>query len=293
MFYYRCIKCNHIVKQKVEMKRHLKRKFKCLNINVVDCDDITLFNQSLIKQKLNEGETFETLKLQLENNIMIKSNQLNKFHCSNCNACFQNEENYNIHIENNSCYVKQNSSNTTHITNILNQQNIININFPMLKPFDEDWDVSNIDYALKNILLISSLKYTKTLEHILKNEKNLNVFIESLDSQTGIVYANDNERFKEMSIKDIVDISMEKISKHLHDFHKQILDKNDFQMSSEYLEEEKHSILNKLEEYKNNENVKEKVQEFLTKIFNSKKKDSMKIFKELIDEDKKSLLDGY
>ena len=44
---------------------------------------------------------------------------------------------------------------------------------------------------------------------------------------------------------------MEKISKHLQDFHKQILDKNDFQLSSEYLEEEKQSILNKLEEYKN------------------------------------------
>lgn len=292
MFYYRCVRCNHIVKQKVEMKRHLKRKFKCDNINVIDCDDISLFNQSLMKQKLNENETFNSLKYHFENNQMIKLNNLDKFYCSNCNAYFQNEENYNMHLENNSCHIKQNN-NTTHITNILNQQNIININFPMLKPFDDEWDVSNIDYALKNILLISSLKYTKTLEHILKNEKNLNVFIESLDSQTGIVYANDNERFKEMSIKDIVDMSMEKISKHLQDFHKQILDKNDFQLSSEYLEEEKQSILNKLEEYKNNKNVQEKVQEFLTKIFNSKKKDSMKIFKELIDEDKKSLLDGY
>ena len=59
-----------------------------------------------------------------------------------------------------------------------------------------------------------------------------------------------------------------------------------------YLDEEKQSIVHKIEEYKNNKNVQEKVQEFLTKIFNSKKKDSMQIFKELIDEEKKSLLDG-
>ena len=294
MFYYKCIRCNHVSKQKVEIKRHLQRKFKCDNINHVDCDDITLFNQSLIKKKLNENESFETLKLQLDKHHLIQSHQLNNYRCSSCNACFQNEDNYSNHIENNSCYHDNSYQNkTTHITNVLNQQNIININFPVLKPFDDDWDVSNIDYALKNILLISSLKYTKTLEHILKNENNLNVFIENLDSQTGIVYANDNERFKEMAIKDIVDISMEKISKHLQEFHQQILDRNDFELSSDYLEEEKWSILKKLDEYKNNKKVQEKVQQFLTKIFNSKKTDSIKIFKELIDEDKKSLLDGY
>ena len=66
-----------------------------------------------------------------------------------------------------------------------------------------------------------------------------------------------------------------------------------YQIDNDYLTDEKQSIITKLDEYKNNKNVQEKVQSFLTKIFNSKKKDSIRIFKELIDKDKKSLLDGY
>ena len=289
MYYYQCIKCNHITKQKIEMKRHLNRKFKCQNINEIEYeDDYVIFEQSLVRNKLDKNNTFDKLKEETDKQQLIIINKLSNFECQNCNAHFLDKEKYNIHIQEKYCFQKNQS-----ITNILNQQNIININFQVLKPFDEEWDIGNIDYALKHILLMSSLKYTKTLEHILKNENNLNVFIENLDSETGIVYANKNEKFKEMSIKDIVDITMEKISKHLQNFHDQIMNKNMYQIDNDYLADEKQSIITKLDEYKNNKNVQEKVQSFLTKIFNSKKKDSIRIFKELIDKDKKSLLDGY
>ena len=289
MYYYQCIKCNHITKQKIEMKRHLNRKFKCQNINEIEYeDDYVIFEQSLVRNKLDKNNTFDKLKEETDKQQLIVINKLSNFECQNCNAHFLDKEKYDIHIQEKYCFQKNQS-----ITNILNQQNIININFQVLKPFDEEWDIGNIDYALKHILLMSSLKYTKTLEHILKNENNLNVFIENLDSETGIVYANKNEKFKEMSIKDIVDITMEKISKHLQNFHDQIMNKNMYQIDNDYLADEKQSIITKLDEYKNNKNVQEKVQSFLTKIFNSKKKDSIRIFKELIDKDKKSLLDGY
>jgi len=289
MYYYQCIKCNHITKQKIEMKRHLNRKFKCQNINEIEYeDDYVIFEKSLVRNKLNKDKTFDKLKEETDKQQLIVINKLSNFECQNCNAHFLEKEKYDIHIQEKYCFQKNQS-----ITNILNQQNIININFQVLKPFDEEWDIGNIDYALKHILLMSSLKYTKTLEHILKNENNLNVFIENLDYETGIVYANKNEKFKEMSIKDIVDITMEKISKHLQNFHDQIMNKNIYQIDNDYLADEKQSIITKLDEYKNNKNVQEKVQSFLTKIFNSKKKDSIRIFKELIDKDKKSLLDGY
>ena len=289
MYYYKCVKCNHITKQKIEMKRHLNRKFKCQNINEIESDDeYFIFEQSLIRNKLNKDQSFDKLKEESDKQQLIIINKLSNFECQNCNAHFLDKDKYDIHIQEKYCFQKNQS-----ITNILNQQNIININFQVLKPFDEEWDTGNIDYALKHILLMSSLKYTKTLEHILKNENNLNVFIENLDSETGIVYANKNEKFKEMSIKDIVDITMEKISKHLQNFHDQIMNQNMYQIDNDYLTDEKQSIITKLDEYKNNKNVQEKVQSFLTKIFNSKKKDSIRIFKELIDKDKKSLLDGY
>ena len=271
------------------MKRHLNRKFKCQNINEIEYeDDYVIFEKSLVRNKLNKDKTFDKLKEETDKQQLIVINKLSNFECQNCNAHFLEKEKYDIHIQEKYCFQKNQS-----ITNILNQQNIININFQVLKPFDEEWDIGNIDYALKHILLMSSLKYTKTLEHILKNENNLNVFIENLDYETGIVYANKNEKFKEMSIKDIVDITMEKISKHLQNFHDQIMNKNIYQIDNDYLADEKQSIITKLDEYKNNKNVQEKVQSFLTKIFNSKKKDSIRIFKELIDKDKKSLLDGY
>lgn len=280
MYYYKCVRCNHIMKQKIEMKRHLQRKFKCENKNHIEYDEATSNYYSFVKQMLKENETFEELKASVE-----LENVMQLYKCKNCNAHFCDKEKYQQHLDQLLCQPK--------VTNILNQQNIININFPFLRPFDEEWDVSNIDYALKNILLLSSLKYTKTLEYILKNKNNLNVLINNIDSDIGIVYANKNEKFKEMSIKEIVDISMKKISKHLQDFYHQIKDQNDFQFDDHYLEDENDSIHQKLKEYENNVSIQEKVQEFLTNIYNSKKEDSIKIFKDLIDEDKKNLLDGY
>ena len=70
------------------------------------------------------------------------------------------------------------------------QNNVININLKIIKPFDDDWDVSNIDNTLKNILVLSSMKYTKTLEQLLNNDTNLNVFIDDKNAETGIVYNN-------------------------------------------------------------------------------------------------------
>ena len=161
-----------------------------------------------------------------------------------------------------------------------------------MRPFDDDWDTSQIDSTLKNLLLLSNMKYTKTLEHILSNESNLNVIIED-DLNNGIVYKNDTEKFKQMTITDIVDKSMDKLHKHLQSFHNEINEHNDFNINKEYLEEEKDIIQQKYDEYKSNKYVKSKVQEFITNIYNSKKKETIRLYQDLLTEVDKNLIEGY
>ena len=87
---------------------------------------------------------------------------------------------------------------------------MININLKIIRPFDDDWDVSNIDNTLKNILVLSSLKYTKTLEQILNNDTNLNVFIDDKNAETGIVYKNEKIITKlPLSSEHIIGISVD------------------------------------------------------------------------------------
>ena len=161
-----------------------------------------------------------------------------------------------------------------------------------MRPFDDDWDTSQIDSTLKNLLLLSNMKYTKTLEHILSNESNLNVIIED-DLNNGIVYKNDTEKFKQMTITDIVDKSMDKLHKHLQSFHNEINEHNNFNINKEYLEEEKDIIQQKYDEYKSNKYVKSKVQEFITNIYNSKKKETIQLYQDLLTEVDKNLIEGY
>ena len=289
MSYYECMKCGHITKQKIEMKRHLNRKFKCRNLKKYYGNDEDLLIQSLVK-KISE-ETLENLKKSAELvQLQDTTHNISSYKCESCNLVFETNQLLQKHI------LEVCQKHTTNITNnTLNQQNnVININLKIIKPFDDDWDLSNIDKTLKNILVLSSMKYTKTLEQILNNDTNLNVFIDDQNAETGIVYKNDIEKFKLMTISDIIDKSMDKLHKHLTDFHGEIQDNNEYSINNEYLQEEKDIIEQKFNEFKNNNMIQEKVQHFLTKIYNSKKEESLTIFKELMNEqEEKNLLDGY
>lgn len=290
MFYYKCERCNHITKQKVEIKRHLKRKFKCKNVNGFEGNDETLFEKSLSKKIVKDENEISIKKKEYEIQEIKNDNKNEEYYCDICKVMFCNKSNYNRHLKNNIC---QNA--TMNITNntLHQQNNVININLKIIKPFDDDWDVSNIDNTLKNILVLSSMKYTKTLEQLLNNDTNLNVFIDDKNAETGIVYKNDIEKFKMMSIEDIVDKSMIKLNKHLNDFHNEIKDQNEFSINQDYLNDERSIINKKFKEYKNNELIKEKVTNFITKIYNSKKEDCVNIFKEIMDEKEKDLIEGY
>ena len=287
MSFFQCLKCGHITRQKIEMKRHLNRKFKCKNINNYEGNDEELLINSLVKKE--SLDTIEKLKKNIEIEQLQKEITYTKNKCIKCNKFFDNKIDYDSHIMSN---CNQHTMNITN--NTLNQQNnVININLKIIKPFDDDWDLSNIDQTLKNILVLSSMKYTKTLEQILNNDTNLNVFIDNQNAETGIVYKNDIEKFKLMTISDIIDKSMDKLHKHLSDFHGEINKNNEYSINNDYLQEEKDIIDKKFNEFKNNNVIQEKVQHFLTNIYNSKKEDSLKVFKELMNEQEKDLIEGY
>jgi hypothetical protein len=336
--YYKCERCFYITKQKIEIRRHINRKFKCTkDINSKNIDDNQLYELSLKKHIINENESFEDLKSKkvqnipfglvpkiellkfedctgIQNDTVEKYNKdLNEnkkdeyknkiieetFYCKDCDLFFHNKSNLNRHLKKNSC--TKNNNNTTNITHsnttinhntTFNQQNIININLKLVKPFDDDWDVSNIDYFKKALLVLSNYKYTKTLEHILENETNLNVIIENEKNQ-GIVYKNDTEKFIPMTMQDIVDKSMEKLNKHLHLFHDEIDSNNKYFIDQENLDMEKQNIDEKLNEYKNDKNIQLSVQEYIAKMYNSKKNDTLKVCEDLFDENNRKLINGF
>jgi hypothetical protein len=94
-----------------------------------------------------------------------------------------------------------------------------------------------------------------------------------------------------MTINDIIDKSMDKLHKQLQSFHSEIKDNNEFNISNEYLEEERDVIEQKYNDFKKNKDVQSKVKEYITGLYNNKRNDTLKIYQELLIDD--NLLEGY
>jgi hypothetical protein len=138
--------------------------------------------------------------------------------------CFEKEmEKNNIDSnikEDNKLNINYNTVNNTTVNNIINNTfNNTNITFNITSPipFDQNWDVSKIDDKQKLILFLEDKKYSKTMEEILQNEKNLNIILDK-DSDLGLIYKNDVEKFINMKSNDIIDKAMNKIYNHLAEF---------------------------------------------------------------------------
>lgn len=280
--YYECKRCLHITKQKIEIVRHLNRKNKCIIINV-----------EALKYSDTEILDLSTKKMFDKDDSNLNEKDINdKLICNYCNATFHNKSNLNRHINNKKCFEKY--TNITNHNNTLNQQNnIININFNLVKSFDEDWDVSKIDKTLRDMLVLSNIQYTKTLEHILDNENNLNVVLDD-DSNSGIVYKNELERFQPMTVTDIIDKSMDKLYKQLKVFYNDFSDKKDeYLLDEHFLNRVKDLTDKKYSDYKTNKDINLRVKELITNIYNSKKNETLKIYELLYNNDEKNLLEGY
>jgi hypothetical protein len=186
-------------------------------------------------------------------------------------------------INNNNMVNSNNITNTTNINNTTNNATTINGNnnnittniFLDIKtpvPFDENWDISEIDYEKKIIILFNKLMYTRLLEELMKNESNLNVIIEK-NSSKGVVYKNDVEKYIEMKKNDIIDITMSKLKDQLLGINNDV--KNI--ILNEYNDFNRKIINKKFLDYKNNKDIKESVEDCMSNMFEKKKNDSIKI----------------
>jgi hypothetical protein len=96
-------------------------------------------------------------------------------------------------------------------------------------------------------------KYTKTLEFILKNNKNLNVVVDK-KTQSGLVYKNNSIEI--MSLSDICDKSFDKLNIHLNSFYDDVIKNNEFEIDPDLLKHEKKVLRIKYGNYQYNEKDK-------------------------------------
>ena len=279
------------------MKRHLERKTKCPRI----LESYKYNEKDLDYESLQHVEKNIILENKLENKLednkienVINYITLNKIKkCLYCGVEFSRHYELKRHIKNN-CklfnsndeiqknennekkYVQNNVTNniTNNITN--NQINNITINVynnkdnqNNLLPFDQNWDVSSIDDKQKLLLFLTDKKYSRTMEEILQNEKNNNIIFDK-DTDLGLVYKNDVDKFINMKTNDIIDKAMCKIYNHLIDFYDDIKNKG---YSVSELDSHKELVNQKFEEFNSDKNTKTKdyVKNILVDIFDKNK----------------------
>ena len=307
---YICKKCDYKSSYFSDVKRHLTKRKKCSKkLDAFDFSEDQLLILTLLPYYNNihliNGNEIEHLSksTNLYNNITellsilehIDKHKLKK--CTYCNEDFCKMIDLRKHILT-TCFYKElekknkiqilNSSTIDGDNNILNNQCITNnttnnnitnniyieIKNPM--PFDGEWDISKIDKNLKTSILFSKIMYTGLLEEILKNEINLNVIIDK-NNDSGMVYKNDFDKYIQMKSKDIVANTMDKLRKHLLDINK------DDPSLEEYLKLSSQKIEQKYIDYKNINNTQLIVNDFITNMFVLKKEESIKISKNVND----------
>ena len=254
----------------------LKKK---LNLNIDNINDLNKLNE------LNHNNNFKCLNC---NKIFTRKFNLNR-HLLNCNMNYSNKnlnkihsnnlnENKDLNNELNNVNHYNQTNNTTNnyntINNNYNKNLYLNFN---VEPFDNDWDVSRISKFTRHSILLSKIMYSNLLDNILQNEKNLNVVIEK-ETNTGLVYKNNVEKFITMNMQDIIDKSMDKLNKHLKDFYKESLKDDEFVIMDKIFHEQLKNVENKYDDFKNNDEIKKKVEEFITQIYDKKKENAIKLY---------------
>ena len=282
---YQCKRCFYKFNQKSDIVRHLNKTKICI--------------RTPESYKYDENEL---IKLSLIN----MNSKNNKYLCIKCNKCYTTEKYLNIHSckvlkinenndknnnetesDNNNSYVTNNNSNNTNnnnITNNITNNNNININFNLNftppVPFDGDWNLTDIDHSKKTELLLSQLMYTQLLKEILNNDKNLNIIYEQ-NTDTGIVYKNDDEKYVNMDFNDIIENTMNKLKNYLLNFVNDSIKNNGLQ---QILEQIPKIIQDKHNNFINKDDIKNHVKHYMGIIFTSKKEDSIKILNNLENE---------
>ncbi len=198
-FFYQCERCNYKTNILNDMKRHIEKKFICKiknnNYNLTEEE----FKNKTLQKKYNIDK--DNLKNSILLNNNINSNEAkdkNDKKCKYCNYTFHNK--YNIKRHEKVCKIKnfigdnnQNniiSNSQNNLTNNIIDINLLKINLndnqKILNEFYNDFDTKHIS-DMKKIDLCFSVSYIYSLNEILKNEINLNFYI---NEKTSYIFKN-------------------------------------------------------------------------------------------------------
>ena len=301
MSYYECKRCNNYkTKYKKDMKVHIERTSKCPKTAIAyHYTDEELYNSSLKLIECNSDNTYDKEQLLCEHckkyfsrkDNLIKhqkryhqeeiNNENNTENNKNANINAENNTNTNVNsnenvVNSNENIVNSNENvvNSNNTTNSNNTVNNININNNIvLQPFDDNW---NIDHINKYIIFLSLKKYTTFLDKVLEKYENLNVIIDG-DSDSGLVYKNEKEKYVNMKKKEIFSMTMEKINKQMCELFDDVIEnENTFGTDvKDFLNKQKKNANYKYEDYVKKDNIKQEANSYIEDIF-KKKKDEAK-----------------
>ena len=257
-----CSYCNKKFSKIQELREHV----------LIDC-----FLEEILEKNINSPN--DTIPLSIINNIDNSQKITNINNSTNID---------NSHIIDNSQKI---TNNITNITKIDNSTNIIlNIQTPI--SFDKSWDISDIDTVGKKLeILCSGILYTKLLKKILENKNNLNVVYDKKNN-IGFVYKNDNEKYIDMDINDIVDKSMKKLHENLLEINSCLKNHKNDKNHPEYAEyeesciEKEIKINNKFTDFQDKFSIKKNVVNMISEILHDKKDESTEIFENILNNEK-------
>jgi hypothetical protein len=254
---YECPKCYYKTNRKSSFKSHFNRKETCIR----SIESYSKYND------LELSKLMDNYKLDINN---YKKDELKKYKCHICFNKFTQKYNLNKHIK---------TFHNYHIINELTNNN--DYNNIILIGFDNDWDLSHIDESSMNNILFSTIIYTKLLEEILNNKINLNVIIDDTNNSC-LVYKNNIDKYVHMKLKDMLNISMNKLNKQLNDLQSKL----SINVIDDSVKLSKEIIDKKIEDYNNKNNITEKVNIFLINIFKNVKNNAIEICKNIVNSKK-------
>lgn len=270
MSYYECKRCKFTSKFKNDIRRHLNRKIKCgKDLDAYNYSDTELHKLSLIKKVIKEEEDKIKLTCIHCKKIYSRLDSLNR-HKSNCKKINNELDLSNSMIQNENEIQNQNQ-------NIFIEDNNFN-----LKSFDEDWNIEHIDHYFKLFILLSQTKYTDFLKEVMKNKENLNIIVEK-NSDSGLIYKNQTEKYVKIKISDLFDKLMVKINEQLQKiFDEYLSEKHNIEKSVlNTIKDEKINNNTKLVDYINNNNLKKIVDTILLDILNKNRDYALLVSKNL------------
>lgn len=308
---YKCKICNYSSRWFKDMKKHLEKTTICRmkpnmyfensidqNIILSLLPDDERLKDLIIKVKSKDYKDLYQSRRRLLMKRLYGSDNDTKC-CSYCNKKFNKIQDLREHVlidcfleeileKNINLKYEKTQINNNFQKNIDNSTNIIlNIQPPI--SFDKSWDISNIDTVDKKIeILCSDVLYTKLFKKILENKNNLNVIYDKKNN-IGFVYKNENEKYIDMDINDIVDILMKKLHENLLEINGHVKNhKNDknFAEYETFCIEREIKINNKFTNFQDKFSVKKNVVNMFSEILHDKKDESREIFENINNNEK-------